>query len=165
MHPLSLNFIFWLLIIIQVCDAITGLTFVRSMSGSSGTLTWLNPGYSLPSSPIQLFTNDSKGASSTRRISVILCACDNGGTCLPAGDNPPLNENGHYKQTCDCLEYFGGSSCEIEMRGCNFSTCPDYAECVENSMIPRGYECFGCDRGYFTLPGLPTSTCVGTYKQ
>lgn len=92
-----------------------------------------------------------------------MCACENGGTCLEAGESPSLNENGHYKTLCDCPEFYGGVSCETEMRGCNFSMCPDYAQCVENDVLPEGYECIGCDVGYqsISLPGLQSSTCIG----
>ena len=129
--------------------------------GTSASLSWSDPGFTLPTGPIQLFANDTKGASSTRRISIILCACDNGGTCIDAPDSPPYDTNGHYKQLCSCPQFFGGDSCEIEMRGCNYNVCPDYAVCVEDNTVSEGYTCSECSVGYELLVGM--EKCIGKH--
>ena len=107
-------------------------------------------GYQLPPGNITLYTEDSHGASSIRRISIILCACANGGTCVQVNTREvlELNEHGHLKEVCLCPEYYGGDSCEINLRGCSNNSCPDYSECVENSSLPSGYYCSGCTMGY-----------------
>ena len=107
-------------------------------------------GYELPSGNITLYAEDSNGVSSTRRISIILCACDNNGTCVEVNTNEilELNEHGHLKEVCLCPEHYGGDSCEINLRGCSDNACPDYSVCIENSTLPSGYYCSGCAMGY-----------------
>ena len=123
-------------------------------------LQWRNPGYDVPAGPIILFANDTKGASSMRRISIILCGCQNNGTCIEASQdmqNIQFDTNGHYKQICDCPEYFGGDSCEIEMRGCDYHVCPDANVCQPNATEPSGYICTGCGEGYHIMD----AKCIG----
>ena len=137
-----------------------GITFAMAMTFMDGWLEWRNPGYSVPSGPIILFANDSKGASSTRRISIVLCGCQNNGTCIKVDDeaeNIRFNKNGHFKQLCDCPEFYGGDSCEIEMRGCDYSVCPDSNVCEANATEPSGYICTGCGDGFVIVD----SKCVG----
>lgn len=106
--------------------------------------------YVLPSGEITLYAEDVHGASSVRRISFVLCACDNGGTCVEVYTNETIefNEHGHFKEICLCPEYYGGESCEIDLRGCRNNACPYRSICVDNSSLPSGYYCSGCATGY-----------------
>ena len=134
--------------------------FVMSMTFMDGLLEWRNPGYDVPSGPIVLFANDSKGASSVRRVSVILCGCQNNGLCVVVGsrlENVKFNKDGHFKQLCDCPEFYGGELCEIEMRGCDYHVCPDSNICQPEATEPSGYICTGCADGFL----LVDSKCVG----
>lgn len=131
-----------------------------SMTFMDGMLWWNRPGLSVPSSPIMLFANDSKGASSTRRVSIVLCGCINGGTCIQADrkvENIRFDENGHFKQLCSCPQFYGGDSCEIEMRGCDYSVCPDSNVCEANAAEPSGYVCTGCQDGFMIVD----TKCIG----
>ena len=131
-----------------------------AMTFMDGWLHWRDPGYNVPSGPIMLFANDSKGAASTTRISIVLCGCQNGGSCVEVNDRVediPFDENGHYKQLCECPEFFGGDSCEVELRGCNYSVCPDSNICQPNASEPSGYICTGCSDGYTKVD----SKCIG----
>lgn len=133
------------------------------MTDMDGILQWNNPGYSVPSGPIMLFANDTKGASSARKISVILCGCQNNGTCVEVNhktDTIQFNEGGHFKQLCDCPEYYGGDSCEIEMRGCNYSVCPDSSVCEPNATEPSGYVCSTCKEGFVVMDSKCNGKCM-----
>lgn len=137
-----------------------GITFTMSMTFMDGTLRWNNPGFNVPSSPIVLFANDSKGASSIRRISVVLCGCQNSGSCVQADrkvENIRFDENGHFKQLCRCPQFYGGDSCEIVMKGCDYSVCPDSNVCEPNATEPSGYVCTGCTDGFVIVD----TKCIG----
>ena len=115
-------------------------------------VTWPSPDQFLPDHALQLFSRDTEGGVTVRFVSVVLCACLNGGTCLK--DNRVLNrarfdDNGHYKWACNCSDFYGGSSCETDMRGCgNFSTCPDPSMCRDDPTLPSGYACDQCSDGF-----------------
>ena len=117
-------------------------------------------GYDLPSGNVTLYAEDIHGTSSARRISIILCACANGGTCVEVNTNETLelNEHGHFKEVCLCPEHYGGESCEIDMRGCSDNSCPEYSVCINNSSLPSGYYCSGCAVGYI----FHDNKCTGT---
>ena len=106
-----------------------------------------------------MYTEDIYGAASYRRISIVLCACANGGTCVQvyANETIEFNEHGHYKETCLCPEYYGGESCEIEMRGCMFNSCPNTSVCVDDPQQDSGYLCSACAVGY----RFYESKCIG----
>ena len=120
-----------------------------SEDGLTGSLVWNNPGSELPSSAIQILANDSLGAVTVRNISVILCACDNNGTCIDTDTiSPQYNSHGHYLQECDCSEFFSGDLCEIDERGCSENSCPEFTLCEANSSVPAGFTCSACQEGY-----------------
>ena len=125
---------------------------------NSALLRWSNPGYELPSAAIQLFVNDSSGASTTRNVSIVLCACQNNGECTTVTEPLQFNHNGHYKVPCQCPEFFIGDSCENDTRGCVLDPCPVYAACVVNDTVPEGYTCTDCQEGYHVV----SDKCVGT---
>lgn len=134
------------------------------MTFMDGILEWANPGYDVPSEPIILFANDTKGASSMRRISIVLCGCQNSGSCVEADsdvENIQFDKNGHFKQICDCPDYYGGDSCEIDMRGCDYHVCPDSNVCQPNATEPSGYICTGCGDGYRVME----SKCIGIHNK
>ena len=137
-----------------------GIQLHYNQSHGYGYIHGSYSGYDLPSENITLYAEDSHGASSARRISVILCACANGGTCVEANtyETLELNEHGHFKEVCQCPEHFGGDSCEINMRGCSDNSCPDYSLCINNSSLPSGYYCSGCAMGYI----FHDDKCIGT---
>ena len=115
-------------------------------------VTWNPVGVNLPNSPLEIFASDSKGGVTTRIVSVVLCACINSGSCLmPGGDLGRLNFNSNrqYKWECTCPDFFGGDSCEVDMRGCGeFSDCPETSVCTNDSSVPSGYVCGQCMVGY-----------------
>lgn len=110
-------------------------------------LVWGSPGSELPSTAIQILVNDSLGAVTVRNISVVLCACENNGTCINA-TTPQYNNNGHYLQECDCPDYFSGDLCETDDRSCSDTSCPEYSVCEVNSSVPAGFTCSSCRDGY-----------------
>ena len=118
-------------------------------TGNTKTLVWSVPGLELPSAAIQLISNDTNGATTSRFVNIILCACTNDGNCSNVSDvTPLLNDNGHYKLPCDCPDNFDGDSCEIDTRGCTLDPCPQYSVCAENDTTPQGYICTDCEDGY-----------------
>ena len=135
-----------------------------TMNGNTLVVMWSSPNITLPTSSLVLFANDSNGAPSIRSISIVLCACANGGSCIINEDNlgsAEFNHNNHYKWPCDCPEFFGGDSCEVDMKGCGeFSVCPDYSVCANNSMVPSGYTCNNCSEGYELVES--GGKCTGT---
>lgn len=118
-------------------------------------------GYMLPSGNITLYAEDIHGASSAWRISIVLCACVNGGTCVQVYTNETIefNEHGHFKEACLCPEYYGGESCEIDMRGCSNNVCPNHSVCVNDNRQPSGYRCSGCATGYI----IHNNKCIGKF--
>ena len=110
-------------------------------------LVWASPGSELPSTAVQILVNDSLGAVTVRNVSVVLCACENNGTCINA-TMPQYNSNGHYRQGCDCPDYFSGDLCETDERSCSDTSCPEYSVCEVNSSVPAGFTCSSCHDGY-----------------
>ena len=106
-----------------------------------------------------MYAEDIRGAASLRQISVVLCACANGGTCVQvyANETIEFNEHGHFKEQCLCPEHYGGDSCEIEMRGCRYNICPNNSVCVDDTQQPSGYQCSACAVGY----SFHNRKCVG----
>ena len=139
------------------------MTFTIGITGSTGNLNlvWPSPGYNIPSKEIRIVTTDSNGASASRRISIILCGCMNGGNCASLIDDLPFNSNGHHKQLCTCPQFYGGESCEIEMRGCAFNVCPDYAKCVDDNDSDAGNTCSNCTKGYNIITDGDENKCIG----
>lgn len=115
-------------------------------------MSWSSPGLSLPTQPLQLFSNDTEGGITLRSISVVLCSCANNGSCLRNNSNLELAEfdrNNHYKWQCSCMVFFGGDSCEVDMRGCgDFSVCPETTVCRNESSKTSGYICDDCMPGF-----------------
>lgn len=110
-------------------------------------LVWDSPGSELPEIAIRLVANDSMGASTLHTISIVLCACENNGTCNNA-TTPQYNNKGHSLQECLCGELFSGILCENDDRGCSNDPCPEFAVCVEDSSVDVGYNCSSCQDGY-----------------
>lgn len=133
------------------------------MTGSTGSLdlTWSSPGYNVPSNEIRVVASDSNGATASRRISIILCGCMNSGNCTSLIDDIHFNSHGHHKRLCTCPQFYGGASCEIEMRGCAYNVCPDYAECVNDTDTDAGYTCSNCTEGYSILSDGEENKCTG----
>ena len=84
----------------------------------------------------------------TRRISILLCDCKNGGTCIEDLTSLPLDTNGHYRLLCNCVTGFGGDYCEINLSGCGQAVCPSYTVCEEDENVDTGYQCVECSSGY-----------------
>lgn len=157
------------LIVLQGIES-TGISFTNKLEGSTAMLTllWSSPGYRLPSGEIRIVAVDKNNAITSRRISIILCACMNNGNCSAATDSTLLNAQGHHKLLCDCPLYYGGDSCQIEMRGCGFNVCPDYANCENDSSVDSGYTCSNCSVGYEVMAISATdmeNKCVGKFAQ
>ena len=133
------------LLLFQQAPQPDGITLDTNENMTS--LIWDNPGNDLPSSAIQILVNDSMGAVTLRNISVILCACENNGTCINA-TSPQYNSHGHYRQPCDCPESFSGDLCEIDDRNCSDTSCPESAMCVVNTSVAAGFTCSQCQDGY-----------------
>ena len=72
-------------------------------------------------------------------------------------ENIRFDENGHFKQLCRCPQFYGGDSCEIEMRGCAYSVCPDSNVCEADATESSGYVCTGCQDGLMIVD----SKCIG----
>ena len=131
--------------------------------GNSVSVLWSPPaGVELPSERLTLVATDTRGASTAVDISVILCGCLSGGECVPVADPGSLqyNANGHFKQECDCPDFFAGESCETDQRGCGFAECPAYAQCEDAPSLPAGYTCSNCSAGYSNL-NTSLNKCTG----
>ena len=143
----------------------TGIEYSPTIAGSTATLelTWPNPGYSLPSEEIRIVAIDKNDASTSRRISIVLCGCMSNGNCSELIDTTLFNVQGHHKLLCNCPLFFGGDSCEIDMKGCGFDVCPDYAVCMNDSTVDSGYTCSNCSEGYEIIadPNLSENKCSG----
>ena len=133
------------------------------ISDSTGTLelTWASPGYDVPSEEIRIFASDKSGAFTSRRISIVLCGCMNNGNCSDLANTDLFNAQGHHKLMCLCPLFFGGDSCEIDMRGCGFDVCPDYAVCMNDSSVASGYTCSNCSEGYQVIAVGDENKCSG----
>jgi len=131
-------------------------------------ITWLSPHRFLPDHALQLLSKDTDGGVTVRFVSVILCACLNGGTCLRDDSilsRARFDDNGHYKWPCNCSDFYGGSSCEIDMRGCgSFSTCPEPSMCRNEPSLPSGYACDQCPSGFELVDNKCTGKCSVTQQ-
>ena len=141
----------------------TGIIAEPTISGSTGTLklTWASPGYDVPSEEIRLFAFDKTGDVTSRRISIVLCGCMNNGNCSDVVSTDIFNAQGHHKLMCICPLFFGGDSCETDMRGCGFDVCPDYAVCMNDSSVASGYTCSNCSEGYEVIGVGDENKCSG----
>ena len=126
-----------------------GIRFEVAPDGTSANLTWTNPGTELPSSAIQIFANDSLGATTLRNVSVILCACANNATCIDNTFQQPQNGFGHQLLVCECPDFVEGDLCEEDKRACLNHSCSNDTVCAVNSSAPDGYTCTECQEGYF----------------
>ena len=118
-----------------------------SMEDGMAVLVWDNPGSELPQTAIQILANDSLGAVTVRSISFILCACGNG-DCINTTTTHLYDSNGHYRQECQCDEFFSGDLCEVDDRRCTNASCPESSLCVQNSSVAAGFTCSDCQEGY-----------------
>ena len=124
----------------------------------------MEPGLDLPTSPLIIAANDGNGGLTSRRISIVLCGCTNNGSCIINNDLEAVqfDLNGHYKWPCSCPEFFGGDSCEVDMRGCgDFSVCPSYSICSDDDSVPSGYNCDTCLTGYEIDEFAMSDKCTG----
>ena len=135
--------------------------FTNHSTNSGLEVTWTLPGIDLPEHALQLFASDVNGGVTIRTISVILCACMDEGTCLRDDSiiaQLKMDSNNHYKWPCNCSDFYGGESCEIDRRGCGiYSTCPDPTMCRNDPIMPSGYACDQCSTGYELVDGK----CLG----
>ena len=114
----------------------------------------------LPDFPIYLIANDSSGRVTKRRISIILCACSNGGGCVEPkpSDVLPLDMiTGHYQLPCTCPHQPKGIYCSNDLEQCSPNTFPDFALCSRNSTAMNCSECLGFDSNN-------TFVCVGKFE-
>lgn len=125
-----------------------GFSLNVESDGTTASLVWTNPGSELPAYAIQVFANDSQGASIVRNISVILCACANNGMCINS-TAPQYNSNGHNILPCLCPDFFSGDLCDVDTRGCSDTACPEFSVCMDNDSVPEGYTCTDCEEGYY----------------
>ena len=165
----NLSFNYYLILCIQDCPEGFDVLLEWNLSSIKGYLILSDLGLNVPSRPIIIFSNDTHGASTIHQISIILCGCINNGTCIEVAniETATFDDNGHFKKFCNCPEFYGGDSCEIEMKGCNYSACPYFSTCVDNEHMPSGYECSECSTGYTFNNSkctgnsvLPILTCV-----
>ena len=137
---------------------------VDTLISNTIIVTWPSPDQFLPDHALQLFSRDTEGGVTVRFVSVVLCACLNGGTCLKDDrvlDRARFDNNGHYKWSCNCSDFYGGSSCETDMRGCgNFSTCPDPSMCRDDPTLPSGYACDQCSDGFELVDNKCSGKCA-----
>ena len=125
--------------------------FLCTRNGDILTVSWLTLTTPFPSSPLQLYANDSTGAVTARNVSVVLCQCNNGGNCTmdETLDTVLFDSNLYYQWPCVCPEFFSGDSCDVDERGCGlFDACPPYSVCMNDSSVDVGYVCQDCSAGY-----------------
>ena len=135
------------------------------MDEHTASLIWDSPSSELPLAAIQILANDSTGAVVVRNISVVLCACENEGTCSNA-TTPQFNSDGHYRQECECPAYFSGDLCETDEQGCSETSCPESSMCVVNASVPAGFTCSNCQEGYeLGEDGKCIGKCVFLYLE
>jgi hypothetical protein len=120
--------------------------------GDNLELSWSDVTTPFPSSSLQLRASDSVGAVTMRNVLVVLCECNNGGNCtmnMRTLDSAQYDSNGYYQWPCECPEFFGGSSCQVDERGCGeFDTCPTYSVCVDDDTVASGRVCQDCISGF-----------------
>ena len=123
------------------------LTLEWTAGDGSALLVWDTPDSELPETAVRILANDSMGAATLHRVSIVLCACVNNGTCN--NDSMPLfDTNGHFLQECMCGELFSGELCENDERGCSDDSCPEFSVCVEDNSVDVGFNCSSCQEGY-----------------
>ena len=116
--------------------------------------------FTLPEFPIYLIANDSTGRMTKRRISIILCACSNGGNCVEPGPNDilPLDTmTGHYQLPCTCPNHTKGIYCSTDRDDCSANTFPDFTLCHSNQTTMDCSNCLGFESNN-------TFVCVGKSK-
>lgn len=108
---------------------------------------------SLPDVPVYIIANDSSGRTTHWPLSFLLCDCQNGGLCIqpePLLPLPTNNDTRHYRLPCTCPSYAAGKYCEIDIRGCDTNSCPEYTICQNDSTLESGFSCSQCKQGYET---------------
>lgn len=143
-------------------QAVDGFSCTRR--GDALTVTWSDFTTPFPSSPLQLYANDSTGALTARNVSVVLCECNDGNCTMDMStlDTAEFDHNRYYQWPCECPEFFSGDSCEVDERGCgDFSVCPAYSVCVNDRNQANGYMCQDCSDGYeVSSDGM---RCIGKF--
>lgn len=114
---------------------------------------------SLPSYPLYLTSSDINYTTTTQRVSILFCDCENNGTCIKDSSWLPLDRNGHYRLPCNCGTGFAGLYCEEDVRGCDQGPCPSFTTCELSSSSDSGYLCTNCAAGYVD----EQDKCVGKF--
>lgn len=140
---------------VRNCDLLLTLQevdgFTCTRSGPQLSVSWLTLTTPFPTSPLQLFANDSMGEITARNVSVVLCQCNDGNCTMDMStlDSVPFDSNRYYQWPCACPEFFGGDSCEVDQRGCGlFDDCPSYSVCMNDTDVDIGYVCQDCLSGF-----------------
>lgn len=112
---------------------------------------------SLPTHPLYITSTDpdNGNATSTKRVSIVWCSCNNGGTCRNDTSGVVVNSNGHYRPLCDCPMGYSGDYCDVDSSGCGSNSCPSYTVCVDDD---NGYNCTSCANGFNTST---EGKCIG----
>ena len=130
-----------------------------NLSFVDGLLEWNVPPRRVPSEPIRILAYDAAAnTTSTLPLSVIVCGCAEGGSCIQV-TTPNFDTNNYYQEQCMCSAAYEGDFCEEDVDGCRQNPCQDPSLCEDVSAPAVGFVCTGCLEGY----ALNGSMCEGIW--
>ena len=115
-------------------------------------LVWNTPPRRAPTEPIRILAYDAAAnTTTTLSLSVIVCGCTEGGSCVQV-TTPNFDVNNYYQEQCMCSVAYEGDFCEEDVDGCRQNPCQDPSLCEDSPAPAVGFVCTGCLEGY-TLNG------------
>ena len=102
---------------------------------------------------VTFVVTDDRGASTVHTPTIEMCACSNGGQCIPPelGDQENTEEK-FVVMGCACAEGYAGRFCKSDIDACEVNGQPCYPGITcEDLPAPAGisgYKCGPCPSGY-----------------
>ena len=114
----------------------------------------------VPSEPIRIVAYDAAAnTTSTLSLSVIVCGCAEGGSCIQV-TTPNFDANNYYQEQCMCSAAYEGDFCEEDVDGCRQNPCQDPSLCEDVPAPAVGFVCTGCLAGYALNGSMCEGICV-----
>ena len=114
----------------------------------------------VPSEPIRILAYDAAAnTTSTLPLSVIVCGCAEGGSCIQV-TTPNFDANNYYQEQCMCSAAYEGDFCEEDVDGCRQNPCQDPSLCEDVPAPAVGFVCTGCLEGYALNGSICEGICV-----